>query len=66
MGKDRNMQVNIIGKPDKNADLRFWLGKTSQERIEAVEFLRSQYYALSGCKSIPRFMHTLQIRTPHK
>ncbi len=66
MGKDRNMQVNIIGKSDKNADLRFWLGKTSQERIEAVEFLRSQYYALSGCKSIPRFIHALQIRTPHR
>lgn len=65
MFKRRDMQINIIRKSDKTVDLQFWLEKTPHERIEAVEFLRSQYYALSGYKSIPRFVPSVQMRTFH-
>lgn len=62
MLKERNIQINIVDKFDKNADLRFWLEKSPQERVDAVEFLRSQYYALSGYESIPRFVPVIQMR----
>ena len=29
-------------------DLNYWLSKTPQQRIEAVEYLRSQYYGNSA------------------
>ena len=47
--KDRkDMAVHIIKKNDNTSDLQFWQQKTPQERINAVEFLRSQYYSLCG------------------
>jgi len=60
---DRKMEINITSKSDKNADLKFWLKKTPQERIDAVEFLRSQHYALSGYEKLPRLVPILRIRT---
>ncbi len=30
-----------------NDDLAYWLSKTPEERIEAVEYLRRQYYGSS-------------------
>lgn len=62
MSKSRDLPVNIVSRFEKNNDLKFWLSKTSEERIEAVEFLRSQYYALAGYKSMPRFIPHLEIR----
>lgn len=62
MPKRRDLQVNIISRFEKNHDLKFWLSKTPEERIEAVEFLRSQYYALAGFKSKPKFIPHLEIR----
>lgn len=56
------MHVKIVTKNDKSSDLQFWLGKTPEERIDAVEFLRSQYYALAGYESTPRFIPSLKIR----
>lgn len=65
--KRRNMPVRIVGKSEKeNADVEYWLSKTPEERIEAVEFLRSQYYALAGYKSIPRMIREITIRPFHK
>jgi len=29
-------------------DLRYWLGKTPEQRIEAMEYLRRQYYGDSA------------------
>jgi hypothetical protein len=65
--KERDkMKLTIISKEDKSSDLKFWLDKTPEERISAVEFLRSQYYALNGYNSLPRFIPSLQIRKVHK
>lgn len=36
--------VNKIGLHDKhNSDINYWLGKTPEERIDAIEFLRQQF-----------------------
>ena len=37
----------------------------TQDRIDAVEFLRNQFYVLMGYESSPRLMPTLQIRPLH-
>ena len=39
-------------------DLAYWLGKTPEERIAAVEFLRRQYY---GYKDPPRLQRVARI-----
>jgi len=59
----RDLPVHIIKKNDNASDLQFWQEKTPEERIDAVEFLRRQYYALSGCTTIPRITQIIQFRT---
>jgi hypothetical protein len=61
----RALAVHIVKKNDNASDLQFWLEKTPQERIDAVEFLRSQYYSLCGCTTIPRITRVIQLRKPH-
>ncbi len=58
----RGMPVRIVDKDEGLADLRFWLGKSPRERLDAVEFLREQYYALSGHKTLPRMARAVQMR----
>jgi hypothetical protein len=43
--------VKIKDLKDNNSakeDLTFWLSKTPEERIFAVEYLRRQYHGISG------------------
>lgn len=61
----RDLAVHIIKKNDNSSDLQFWQEKSPQERINAVEFLRSQYYSLCGCTSIPRIAPIIQFRGYH-
>ncbi|MFA6091976.1 MAG: type IV toxin-antitoxin system AbiEi family antitoxin domain-containing protein [Elusimicrobiota bacterium] len=56
------MPVRIVPRGDETADLKYWLGKSPEERVSAVEFLREQYYAMMGYKSLPRLAHDIQIR----
>jgi hypothetical protein len=35
--------VKIKYKNDKDSDLEYWLSKTPEERLQAVEILREQY-----------------------
>lgn len=60
--KRREMQIRIVGKDEDQNDVNYWLTKTPEERIEAVEFLRSQFYAIAGYESLPRFIPHIQIR----
>lgn len=62
MPKRRDWPVNIVSRFEKSNDLQFWLSKSPEERIEAVEILRNQYYAMSNYKSPPRFIPHLEIR----
>ncbi len=61
----RDLPVHIIKKNDTTSDLQFWQEKTPQERIDAVEFLRRQYYSLCGCTAIPRITPIIQFRARH-
>ncbi|MCX5790327.1 MAG: hypothetical protein NTX64_17740 [Elusimicrobia bacterium] len=65
VARDR-MAVRVVAREDPRQDLEFWLAKSPAERIAAVEFLRDQYYALSGCKSLPRLAHSIQLRSGRK
>lgn len=58
----RDLPVRIIKKNDSSSDLRFWQEKTPQERIDAVEVLRRQYYSLCGYTTIPRITQIIQFR----
>ena len=57
-----NRTLRIVSREEERTDLGFWLGKPATERVGAVEFLREQYYALSGYKSLPRLAHAVQMR----
>ncbi len=61
----RDLAVHIVKKNDNTSDLQFWQAKTPQERINAVEFLRRQYYSLCGCTTIPRITQIIQFRAHH-
>lgn len=56
------MPIHISHGGQAKSDLLFWLSKTPKERVEAVEFLREQHYALSGEKKPPRLVRTLRLR----
>jgi hypothetical protein len=58
----RDLAVHVIKRSDNTSDLQFWQEKTPQERINAVEFLRRQYYSLCGYTAIPRIAQIIQFR----
>jgi hypothetical protein len=62
MSKKRSINLQIVHQKGKNSDLDFWLKKTPEERIAAVEFLRKQHYALCGHTELPRMIKSLQLR----
>ena len=59
----RDLTVHIVDRKDNTSDLQFWQKKTPQERINAVEFLRKQYYSLCGFTTIPRIAKDINFRT---
>ena len=61
MVRDR-AALRVVGRKDEPSDLDYWLAKSPAERVAAVEFLREQYYALAGYKSLPRLAHAVQLR----
>ncbi len=48
-------ELKITTNKDKKEDIVFWKEKSFVERLEAIEFLRSQYFSLN--KNVP---HTFQ------
>jgi len=42
-------------------DILFWQKRSSEERLNTVEFLREQIYLIQGYTSIPRFIYELKI-----
>lgn len=66
MSKPREMAVHIVRQHEQTNDLQYWLSKPESERISAIEFLREQYYVLSGNTTIPRLVHILQKRKLHR
>ena len=58
----RMTPVVVKGKEDPLDSLRFWAGKTSAERVDAVSFLRRQCFAVMGFKELPS-LHRDKVRT---
>jgi hypothetical protein len=40
--------VRITSFKDKGNDLQYWLSKSPEDRIAAIEILRQQYFILTG------------------
>ena len=40
--------LRITSLKDKKSDFIFWNGKSFSERLEAIEFLRNQYFSLNN------------------
>jgi len=57
----RNLVIRISSKEDEAATRLFWLDKSPEERLDAVEFLREQYYVIQGYKEVPHLIKKLQM-----
>ena len=57
----RNLVIRISSKEDEAATRRFWLEKSPEERLDAVEFLREQYYVIQGYETVPRLIKELHL-----
>ena len=52
--------IRKISLQDKrNYDLEYWLSKTPEERISAIEFLRRQFYEMKD-GSTPRLQRVIK------
>lgn len=49
-----NMPVAMLAREDDGADLRYWLSRPPAERLDAMETLREQHYALACGGVLPR------------
>lgn len=50
-------KISLKKQPD---DYNYWMSKTPQERIEAVEFLREQYLGMKN-EILPRLSRVLKV-----
>ena len=55
------MKISFVDK-DKDEEARlFWLNKSPEERLSAVEFLREQYYIIQGYQHVPPMIKELRV-----
>lgn len=54
--------VRIVEKEDDRDILRFWLTQPPEARINAMEFLRRQVYMVTGNKTLPHLVRSIQLR----
>jgi hypothetical protein len=55
---------NIINfsRPEKNDDSRiFWISRSREERVEAVETIREHHYQMLGYRATPRIKKIISI-----
>jgi hypothetical protein len=52
----RKPVIRISNKEDEEPTRRFWLGKSPEERLDTIEFLREQYYIIRGYETVPRII----------
>jgi hypothetical protein len=57
----RELVIRISDKEDEAATRLFWLDKSPEERLDAVELLREQYYIIRGYKTVPRLVKELRM-----
>lgn len=58
---DKTIVRKISLNDQTNYDLEYWLSKTPEERMEAVEFLRKLYLYESENDSAPRLQRTIRV-----
>ena len=59
--KKRELVIRISSKEDGAETRLFWLAKSPEERLDAVEFLREQYYIIRGYETVPRLIKELHL-----
>lgn len=57
----RNLVIRILSQENEAETRLFWLDKSPEERLDAVELLREQYYVIRGYKTVPRLIKKLQM-----
>jgi hypothetical protein len=57
----RNIVIRISNEEDEAATRQLWRDKSSEERLDAVEFLREQYYIIRGYETVPRIVKELRL-----
>jgi len=57
----RNLVIRISSRKNEAETRRFWLDKSPEERLDAVEFLREQYYVIRGYETVPRLVKELHV-----
>ena len=57
----RKLVIRILSKEDGAATRLFWLDKSAEDRLDAVEFLREQYYIIRGYETVPRITKELRL-----
>ncbi len=58
--------IRIVERGAQDDSFAYWRGKSPEERLAAVEFLREQYYALSGYKTLPRLARVVSLSLKRK
>ena len=48
--------ISITEVDAKDSALEYWKNKTAEERLDAVELLREQFYIIRGMREIPRMI----------
>ena len=54
-------KIIILEKENEEIDRLYWMKKSPEERLSAVEFLREQFYSIQGFTSIPRLTKSINI-----
>jgi hypothetical protein len=53
--------IKITGSHASSDSKEFWMSKTPDERVEAVETIRSHYYSMLGFSDPPRIKKIIKI-----
>ena len=61
MKSRNNMSIVVVDNENETETLLFWKKNTPEERLNAVEILREQYYAICGYTTIPRIIRELHL-----
>ena len=53
--------IKLTGLHDLSDSKKFWMSKSPEERIEAVETIREHYYSMLGYSETPRIKKIIKI-----
>ena len=57
-GIKKIITIETVG--DNKNSYEFWISKTPEERVEAVETIRQHHYAMLGYKTPPRIKNIIR------